>query len=158
MNASQSKSAPKIEVIVRGVCVLDNQVLLCRNVNSNLFYLPGGHIEFRETAIQALKREIHEELGVEAVVGAFLGCCEHAFLQKGEAHAEINLVFEMRIPAYHSAMIVSTAEAWLAFEWCALSRMQEVLLEPAPLRELLPEWLKNPGGHFVSGDAWCVQA
>ncbi|MDD4443198.1 MAG: NUDIX domain-containing protein, partial [Kiritimatiellae bacterium] len=52
-----------VEVIARGVCVVDGHILLCHGKRSALTYLPGGHIEFRETARQALEREIAEELG-----------------------------------------------------------------------------------------------
>ncbi len=88
-----------VEVIARGVCVIDGQLLLCHGKKAALTYLPGGHIEFRETARQALVREIKEEMGRDAEAGRFLGCCEHAFVQKGKPHAEINLVFELSIPS-----------------------------------------------------------
>jgi len=147
----------KVEVIVRGVCVVDRHVLLCHGRKSALMYLPGGHIEFRETARQALVREIREELGRESEAGRFLGCCEHAFVQKGEPHAEINLVFELRIPELKPGDDVMAAEEWIGFRWQLLERLEDVALEPAPLRTLIREWLKQPGGHFVSGDAWAGQ-
>ena len=39
-----------VEVIARGVCVVDGHILLCHGKRSALTYLPGGHIEFGETA------------------------------------------------------------------------------------------------------------
>jgi len=143
-----------IEVLARGVCVVDGQVLLCQGTQSKLFYLPGGHVEFRETARQALMREMHEELGIKVEIGRFIGCCEHAFSQKGEVHAEINLLFEMRIPDLALDAGVISVEDWIAFQWQSLSRLDEVLLEPAPLRKVLTKWIANPGGHVVSGDTW----
>ena len=143
-----------VEVIARGVCVVDGQVLLCHGRKAVLTYLPGGHIEFRETARQALVREIREELGREAEAGRFLGCCEHAFVQKGEPHAEINLVFELRIPGLRPGAAVEAAEDWIGFRWQPLDRLEEASLEPAPLRTLIADWLRQPGGHFVSGEAW----
>ncbi len=143
-----------VEVIARGVCVVDGHVLLCHGRKSALTYLPGGHVEFRETARQALVREIREELGREAEAGRFLGCCEHAFVQKGEPHAEINLVFELRIPGLAPGAAVAAAEEWIGFRWQPLERLGEAALEPAPLRTRIAEWLRRPGGHFVSGDAW----
>ena len=64
-----------IEVITRGVCVMDNQLLLCFGRKSGIAYLPGGHIDFGETGRQALVREIQEELGRTSQAGRFLGCC-----------------------------------------------------------------------------------
>ena len=143
-----------VEVIARGVCVADGQLLLCHGKKAALTYLPGGHIEFRETGRQALVREIREEMGREAVAGRFLGCCEHCFLQKGEPHAEINLVFELTVPGLVPGAPVEAAEAWIGFRWQPLDQLDAAHLEPAPLRTLVAEWLKTPGGHFVSGEAW----
>lgn len=143
-----------VEVIARGVCVVDGQLLLCHGKKTTLTYLPGGHIEFRETARQALEREIREELGRASEAGRFLGCCEHAFVQKGAPHAEINLVFELTIPGLDPRAPVAAAEAWIGFRWQPLDKLDEANLEPAPLRALIAQWLAHPGGHFVSGDAW----
>ena len=143
-----------VEVIARGVCVVDGQLLLCHGKKATLTYLPGGHIEFRETARQALVREIKEEMGRDAEAGRFLGCCEHAFVQKDAPHAEINLVFELTIPGIRPSADVASAEDWIGFRWQPLDTLDEVNLEPAPLRTLIADWLKEPGDHFVSGDAW----
>lgn len=143
-----------VEVIARGVCVVDGQLLLCHGKKAALTYLPGGHIEFRETGRQALVREIREEMGREAVAGRFLGCCEHCFMQKGEPHAEINLVFELTVPGLVPSAPVEAAEAWIGFRWQPLDQLDAASLEPAPLRTLVAAWLKTPGGHFVSGEAW----
>lgn len=144
----------KVEVIARGVCVSEGRILLCHGQKAALTYLPGGHVEFRETARQALVREIKEELGLDARAGRFLGCCEHAFVQKGEPHAELNLVFELHIPGLVSGEPVVAAEAWIGFRWQPLDKLDEAKVEPAPLRARIAEWLERPGGHFVSGDAW----
>lgn len=143
-----------VEVIARGVCAVDGQLLLCYGKKAALTYLPGGHIEFRETARQALVREMREEMGRDAEAGRFLGCCEHCFVQKGKPHAEINLVFEMTMPGLRPGGAVEAAENWIGFRWCPLDKLDEAKLEPAPLRTLIAKWLKQPGGHFVSGDAW----
>lgn len=143
-----------VEVIARGVCVVDGHILLCHGKRSALTYLPGGHIEFRETARQALEREIAEELGRASTAGRFLGCCEHAFLQNGEPHAEINLVFDLAIPGLAPGAPVVAAEAWIGFRWQPLDALHEARLEPAPLCGALAGWLQHPGGHVVSGDAW----
>ncbi|HRR34684.1 MAG TPA: NUDIX domain-containing protein [Kiritimatiellia bacterium] len=143
-----------VEVIARGVCVVDGHILLCHGKRSTLTYLPGGHIEFRETARQALEREIAEELGRASTADRFLGCCEHAFLQNGEPHAEINLVFELAIPGLTPGEPVPAAEDWIGFRWQPLTELHAARLEPAPLCHVLADWLQHPGGHIVSGDAW----
>jgi 8-oxo-dGTP pyrophosphatase MutT (NUDIX family) len=145
-----------VEVIARGVCVVDGQVLLCHGKTSDLTYLPGGHIEFQETARQALVREVREELGRDSAAGRFLGCCEHAFIQKGVPHAELNLLFDLTIPGLVPGEPVEAVEAWLGFRWHPLDALRDARLEPAPLYDVLAVWLKNPGGHLVSGDFLCA--
>lgn len=143
-----------IETLVRGVCVQRGQVLLCRaKGNHRLSYLPGGHIEFREMAHTALVREMDEELGVSARVGRFLGCCEHSFVQQGEIHAEINLIFRLDLAGVSPVADPPARESWISFFWHPLTRLDEAGLAPAALCRTLPLWLKRPG--FVSsGDEW----
>lgn len=50
-----------------------NRYLLFRRTDNNLFALPGGHIEGNETPVDALIREIKEELGVIIPNVSFVG-------------------------------------------------------------------------------------
>ena len=120
-----------IEVIARGVCVQDGKILLCRAKGGATTYLPGGHIEFGETGRQALVREVKEELGVDAETGAFLGVVENAFQQHGKPHAEINLVYELKLPTDTPPCAL---EAWIEFEWRDRAHLDDLL--PATFRRL----------------------
>ena len=120
-----------IEVIARGVCVQEGKILLCRAKGGATTYLPGGHIEFGETGRQALVREVKEELGVDAETGAFLGVVENAFQQHGKPHAEINLVYELKIPVATPARAL---EDWIEFEWRDREHLDDLL--PAAFRRL----------------------
>lgn len=106
-----------IETITRGVCLCDGYLLLCQPAKGGRAYLPGGHIEFGETARAALEREILEELGQPATAGAFLAATENAFVQKGEPHCEINLLFALDIPGIRPPHDPVAAESWIAFRW-----------------------------------------
>jgi len=143
-----------VEVLARGVCVVDGMVLLCFGRRSGVRYLPGGHVDFREQARLALAREIREETGREARVGRFLGCCEHAFVQEGVPHAEINLIFEMSLPGISVDKEVIASEDWIGFQWYPLEKLGESCMEPAVLRKLAVGWFDRPAGHCVGGDAW----
>ena len=131
-----------IETIARGVCVRDGKLLLCRAKGGSSTYLPGGHIEFGETGRQALVREVKEELGVESSTGAFLGVVENSFLQHGKPHAEINLVYELKLGNGERGMgngelpTLQSQEDWIEFEWCDLNRLEEANLLPPVFRTL----------------------
>ena len=120
-----------IEIIARGVCVQDGKILLCKAKGGATTYLPGGHIEFGETGRQALVREVKEEMGVDAETGAFLGVVENAFLQHGKPHAEVNLVYELKVPP---ATLAHACEDWIEFEWRDLAHLDDLL--PAAFRRL----------------------
>ncbi len=135
-----------IENIVRGVCVVDGHVLLCRPKKGGYTYLPGGHIEFGETSRAALVREMKEETGQDATVGGFLGVVESQFEQHGKPHCEISLVYRLalgacpqdsgvcphvdgrglspRLPA------VVAQEGWIEFVWWPLAKLNEANLLP----------------------------
>ena len=120
-----------IEIIARGVCVQEGKILLCRAKGGATTYLPGGHVEFGETGRQALVREVKEEMGVDAETGAFLGVVENAFEQHGKPHAEVNLVYELKVP---SATPARACEDWIEFEWRDLAHLDDLL--PTVFRRL----------------------
>ena len=143
-----------IEILARGVCVVKGQVLLCQTKGAKNTYLPGGHVEFREQARVALEREIREEMGRKAKAGRFLGCVEHLFRQKEKLHAEINLLFELRIPGLDPATPPLACEDWISFQWAPLAGLRRARLEPAVLISSLPRWLKTPGGFAGTTEGW----
>jgi len=112
---------------------MDGQILLCHGKGGSRTYLPGGHVEFGETARQALVRELAEETGRKAEAGCFLGCCEHTFIQGGAPRAEINLVFELTVEGVSPQAPVVAAEDWIAFRWHPLDQLTDAHFEPAAL-------------------------
>ena len=120
-----------IEIVARGVCVQEGKILLCKAKGGATTYLPGGHVEFGETGRQALVREVKEEMGVDAETGAFLGVVENAFEQHGKPHAEVNLVYELKVP---SATPARACEDWIEFEWRDLAHLDDLL--PTVFRRL----------------------
>jgi len=125
-----------IETIARGVCVRDGRLLLCRAKGGRSTYLPGGHVEFGETGRAALVREIREELGVDSSAGAFLGALENSFVQNGRPHAEINLVYELRLADGVDAEGLRSREDWIEFLWHDVSDLVSVNLLPEGFRAL----------------------
>ncbi len=139
------KKTDHIEILVRGVCVKKGQLLVCQSKGAANTYLPGGHVEWNESAVVALKREMLEELGVKAGVRDFLGAVEHTFLQKGKRHCEINLMFAMTIPTLSPGKIPEACEDWINFKWIPLSALGRNHLEPWPLRKLIAGWMQAKG-------------
>ena len=125
-----------IESIARGVCVRDGKLLLCRAKGGKSTYLPGGHIEFGETGRVALVREVKEELGVDSSTGVFLGALENSFLQHGKPHAEINLIYELKLADDVDVEGLKSQEDWIEFEWRDISDLDSVNLLPEAFKRL----------------------
>ena len=140
-----------VEILARGVHVLDGHLLVCRTKGAHNTYLPGGHVDFGEGAKLALVREIMEEMGRKASVSRFLGGCDHSFMQKGEEHSEINLVFEMHVEGLVAGTVPESQEDHIEFFWVELDRVAESNLEPAILRSCLKDWLdgKRPDDRWI---------
>lgn len=138
-----SKSDKQVEIIARGLFVKGGRLLVCRTGNAPLTYLPGGHVEFGEGARETLKREIMEELGCRSSVGRFLGAVEHRFVQDGEQHHEVNLVFGMTLYGLESGKPVRSKEGHLGFSWLPVTRVRISDIEPAVLRVMIPSWISN---------------
>ena len=125
-----------IESIARGVCVRNGKLLLCRAKGGKSTYLPGGHIEFGETGRVALVREMKEELGVDSSTGVFLGALENSFLQNGKPHAEINLIYELKLAEGVEVESMKSQEDWIEFIWQDLNDLESANLLPEAFRDL----------------------
>ena len=121
-----------IETIARGVCVIDGKVLLCYPKDRSYSYLPGGHIEFGETGREALVREMKEETGLDATAGELLGVVESSFMQKGEKHCEINLIYAMKVEVEERGRQwnVPSCEDWICFDWVDCDKLDSA--KPLP--------------------------
>ena len=132
-----------LELIVRGVCVVDGQILLCRNRRHGNVYLPGGHLEAGESLEQALAREIREETGHPAGPPRFLGVAENRFTQNGVAMAEINFVFAVAIPGLCAGSPPPSCESHIEFLWWPLTDATRSGLLPSELAERLQGWFDD---------------
>ena len=131
-----------IETIARGVCILNGKVLLCLPKDRSYSYLPGGHIEFGETGREALVREMKEETGLDATAGDLLGVVESSFVQKGEKHCEINLIYKMEVKSgveergsgVSPLQNLKSCESWICFDWVECDRIDSVNLLPPEMK------------------------
>ena len=126
-----------IETIARGVCIRNGKVLLCLPKDRSYSYLPGGHIEFGETGREALVREMKEETGLDATAGDLLGVVESSFVQKGEKHCEINLIYAMKVEVEGKGRQwdVSSCEDWICFDWVECDKIDSVNLLPPEMKQ-----------------------
>ena len=142
-------------MIARGVFVREGAVLLCQNVKHGYYDLPGGHVEFGESAAEALAREILEETGLRAAVGEMVLASEHVF-EARRTHHEVNLVFHVEhitdadgVPAE----AVTAVEDGIAFEFADLASVTDLDVRPAEVKA----WLIS-GGRIEPSAGWISAA
>lgn len=144
------KKNPEIELIARGVMVKDGMLLACRNVRRGNLYLPGGHVDFGESARTALTREVMEEMGLRSRAGRFLGVCEFTYERKGRTTCEVNLIFELKVAGVTPSRRVRSIEKKLAFDWVPVSELKKSKLLP----QLLRPWLVRRLSQECAADTW----
>lgn len=72
--------------------------MFCKNRDKtkDYYFLPGGHVEFGETARDALIRELNEELIISIKDVSLIGGMEDIFTKEnGKKHHDINLFFSV---------------------------------------------------------------
>jgi len=131
----------EIELIARAVIKQGDRILLAHMIGETNTFLPGGHIEPGEYVEEALLRELHEELGVEAEIGDFVGLVEHKFTDDndGKRHEEIDLIFTALIKESE----VSSAEGHLEFLWVKPDDFNKMTLLPSSFQWLIKNWLED---------------
>ena len=72
----------------------ESKVLLFNVAGRSFYMLPGGKINELEESIDAIKREIKEELGWENLEYKFLGISEELVNDKGYNNHQINLIYK----------------------------------------------------------------
>ena len=72
--------------VVAAIILRDKCVLICQRTEDQPFALqwefPGGKVEASEEAVAALERELHEELGIRAIIGAEIATVRHRYKQE----------------------------------------------------------------------------
>jgi len=139
-------SVDHVEPIVRAVIESKSrgQFLVAHAIGEDNLFLPGGHVHVGEGMVDALKRELIEELGFPAKIGTYLGALEHFWGNDHQLHHEINHYFSAFIPDAPKEGFLQSNEPHLEFFWLQASELKSRNLQPAPLQDLLLEWKNSP--------------
>lgn len=111
--------------VVAAVAWRDDRLLLCQRREGPhlplLWEFPGGKINRGETAVEALRRELVEELGVESEIGSLLGTVRHRYPEKNVAIR------------FYSAVIIGEPQALIhrRIRWIPVGELAEYPVPPA---------------------------
>jgi 8-oxo-dGTP pyrophosphatase MutT (NUDIX family) len=135
-----------IHVLSRAVIIDQDHILLCKTLDCtiNFYFLPGGHVEHKESAQDAVLRELMEEAGAVCAIKRFLGCLEHSF-EPGHSsichNHEYNFIFEAESETLKKHISVPKLENHIDVLWVPIRELLSIDFRPEPLKELLPLWL-----------------
>lgn len=127
MNSGCSKKNAVVRVTA-AIIVKDGAVLIAQrgyqDRMAGLWEFPGGKVEAGETPEQCLKRELGEELSMDATIGSFLGSSTYHY-----DHISIEL---MAYRAYWNGVPFKLL-AHDAYQWVPPSRLAAFSFTPADL-------------------------
>lgn len=136
----------KINLLVRAVIQVDGKFLLCKKKGRDYYFLPGGHVEFGESAKEALKRELKEELSLNIKECFFIGGSEHMFVEDRKKQHEINLAFWVPVKKINT----KSKENHLRFFLLSKSEITKGKVYPESLVKGALKWMKNKKTFWVS--------
>ncbi len=97
-NSNTRPNGPALRFVAAGLIVRGGEVLIGQRREdqpmASLWEFPGGKIEPGETAEQALARELSEELGIQATVGAPVTRIRHNYRHGGAVDLQFFAVHE----------------------------------------------------------------
>ena len=85
----------QINVGCNSVIIQNDQILLGLRKNhfgEGTWGLPGGHLEFGETIEEAVKRELKEELGIDATDLEFMSIVDQAHQAPDRHYIQVNFI------------------------------------------------------------------
>jgi ADP-ribose pyrophosphatase YjhB (NUDIX family) len=125
---------PKIDIRIAACIIKDNKLLMVRHRKKDKKYwlLPGGRIEYGETLVEALKREILEETGFEVEVGNFMFISE-AIPEDVHRHI-LNIFFEAHI--VKGTLKIGNDDILDAVEFIDIDKLDDLVIYPIIKEEL----------------------
>lgn len=87
-------------VRIAGLAFRQGHVLVHRATHELFWTFPGGRAEIGETSAETLRREMQEELGVEAEIGRLLWTVENFFHFEKRDYHELGFYYLMSLPAH----------------------------------------------------------
>jgi 8-oxo-dGTP pyrophosphatase MutT (NUDIX family) len=140
--------AHRFNYCVRSIIRRDGAVLVCALPATTWCFLPGGRVRAGETTREALTRELEEELGVRAPIGALAIIVESFFPHLGSRFHELGFYYSVDVPESVDPTARPDAENGAMFRWIPVEHLAEADLRPKVLCEVLARELEGVG-HYV---------
>ena len=124
---------------VGGIAVHDGRMLVEQDVRHGFCFVPGGRVEYGENAVEALARELNEELGEEATIGRLVLVADNLFQLDGNWFQEVSLYFLVEFApgsmVFDRDGTFEGGESGTVFQWIPLAEVEQANLLPPFLRQ-----------------------
>lgn len=117
----------------------DETKVLLFNVTERDFYLiPGGKIRELEESLDALKREMKEELGWDKIDYSFLGVSEEFVNSKGYNNHQINLIYKgIYNDEIKNIEFKGLEGDWINFKWIDINKIDDYNIYPSIVKKMV---------------------
>lgn len=123
--------------------------ILLFNVEGRKFYMSiGGKAHELETSLEAIKRELKEELGWTNFDFSFLGVTENFVRDKGYNNHSIDLIYKAVYKDEITEKAFKGLEGdWINFKWIDINELDNYEIFPKEIKNMLKDTTKIY--HFV---------
>lgn len=118
----------KINLRVGAIVQRGSEILVCRNRGASWWYLPGGRVKVGESSVEALRRELREEIGESFEIVRPVVCGENFFTFEESAFHEI--CFYYLATWTGAALMPAAPEANEEFKWIETAAIESLELKP----------------------------
>ena len=138
---------------VSALIIQQDRILLVehRKRGQRYWVLPGGRVQGNETLLAALRRELFEELSLEARIGKLLVVSE---MLARDRHV-VNLMFQAEIGEGAQPRLDKTDSVLAGWQWVAVDRLPRMDFRPPIADSIVALHEQNfEGPVLVLGDTW----
>ena len=121
-----------IELIVRIIIKRNSKILLCKYKRQEqyFYFLPGGHVEFGDSLVDTIYKELNEEVGLERnqiINIKYKDFLENTYIEESDKHQELNMIFTADIG---NNLEIKSKESHIEFEWIEISELENINFLP----------------------------
>ena len=145
------KNAPEAKKIVPAVSAVvrhDQQVLLQQRSDNGKWSLPGGNMDIGESVLEAIKREVKEETGLEITVDRISGVYSDPNHVIAYTDGEVRQQFSLCFVAEAVSGQLRISDESFAISWVQIDKLDDYDIHPAQ-RVRIADALKNCKSAFI---------